>query len=81
MARGKPSPDIFLLAAERLGAAPAACLALEDSAAGCAAAAAAGMRVAVVPTELTRDEPFACAYRRYSSLSEVAADLASLLAG
>jgi HAD superfamily hydrolase (TIGR01509 family) len=78
---GKPAPDIFLLAAARLGVEPAACLALEDSAAGCAAAAAAGMRVAVVPTDLTRDEPFACAYRRYSSLAEVAADLAPLLAG
>jgi HAD superfamily hydrolase (TIGR01509 family) len=81
VANGKPAPDIFLLAAARLGVEPAACLALEDSAAGCAAAATAGMRVAAVPTELTRDEPFACAYRRYSSLAEVAADLAPLLAG
>lgn len=77
---GKPAPDIFLLAAARLGVDPAACLALEDSAAGCAAAAAAGMRVAAVPTELTRDETFACAYRRYPSLAAVAADLEELLA-
>lgn len=76
---GKPAPDIFLLAAARLGVAPAACLALEDSAAGCVAAAAAGMRVAVVPTELTRAETFACAYRRFSSLTEVAIDLEGLL--
>jgi beta-phosphoglucomutase-like phosphatase (HAD superfamily) len=81
VAHGKPAPDIFLLAAARLGAAPAACLALEDSAAGCAAAAAAGMRVVAVPTELTRDEPFAVAYRRYSSLAEVAAELDGLLDG
>lgn len=77
---GKPAPDIFLLAAARVGAPPAACLALEDSAAGCAAAAAAGMRVAAVPTELTRGETFACAYRRYPSLAAVAADLEALLA-
>ena len=76
---GKPAPDIFLLAAERLGVAPALCLALEDSAAGCAAAAAAGMRVGVVPTELTSHGAWACAYRRYASLDDVAADLEALL--
>lgn len=78
---GKPAPDIFLLAAARLGAEPAACLALEDSAAGCASAAAAGMRVVIVPTDLTRAESFACAYRRYTSLGGVAADLEVLLDG
>ena len=76
---GKPAPDIFLLAAARLGVAPAACLALEDSAAGCAAAAAAGMRVVAVPTELTRDESFACAHGRYPSLAAVADALEVLL--
>ena len=80
VAHGKPAPDIFLLAAARLGATPAACLALEDSAAGCAAAAAAGMRVVAVPTELTRDEAFPCAHACYPSLAEVAADLEALLA-
>ena len=43
--RGKPEPDIFLLAAERLGVPPAACVAIEDSAAGVQSAAAAGMFV------------------------------------
>ena len=79
VARGQPAPDIFLLAAARLGAAPAACLALEDSTAGCVAAAAAGMRVVAVPTELTRGETFACAHARYPSLAVVAADLEALL--
>lgn len=48
-ARGKPAPDPFLRAAERIGAIPAACLALEDSPHGVRAAAAAGMAVVMVP--------------------------------
>jgi HAD superfamily hydrolase (TIGR01509 family) len=46
---GKPAPDIFLLAAQRLGVAPQHCLVLEDSEAGVAAACAAGMRCIMVP--------------------------------
>jgi HAD superfamily hydrolase (TIGR01509 family) len=42
--RGKPAPDMFLAAAERLGAEPARCVVIEDSAPGVAAARAAGMR-------------------------------------
>ena len=40
---GKPAPDLFLLAADRLGVAPSGCLVFEDTDAGLAAAAAAGM--------------------------------------
>lgn len=40
---GKPAPDLFLLAADRMGVDPAECIVVEDSAAGVAAAAAAGM--------------------------------------
>ena len=43
--RGKPAPDLFLLAADRMGAPPARCLVIEDSEAGVQAARAAGMRV------------------------------------
>ncbi len=46
--RGKPAPDVFLLAARRLLAAPSECLVIEDSANGIAAAKAAGMRVIAV---------------------------------
>jgi HAD superfamily hydrolase (TIGR01509 family) len=46
---GKPAPDPFLRAAERLGADPARCLALEDSHNGVRAAAAAGMMTIMVP--------------------------------
>ena len=41
---GKPAPDIFLLAARTLGAAPESCTVIEDSASGVRAAKAAGMR-------------------------------------
>lgn len=41
--RGKPAPDLFLFAAERMGAAPARCLVIEDSLPGLEAAEAAGM--------------------------------------
>jgi sugar-phosphatase len=50
VARGKPAPDPYLLAAERLGVDPAACLVFEDAPAGIAAGRAAGMTVWAVTT-------------------------------
>ena len=47
--RGKPAPDVFLLAAERLGVKASASWAFEDSPAGAAAALAAGCEVHVLP--------------------------------
>jgi len=47
--RGKPHPDIYLRAAEKLDVATDACLAIEDSLSGIAAAKAANMRVAAIP--------------------------------
>jgi HAD superfamily hydrolase (TIGR01509 family) len=46
---GKPAPDVFLLAARRLGVVPEGCLVLEDSEAGIQAARAAGMAAIMVP--------------------------------
>ena len=45
---GKPAPDIYLMAAERLGVEPKSCLVYEDSLTGIQAAVSAGMRVIAV---------------------------------
>jgi HAD superfamily hydrolase (TIGR01509 family) len=50
--RGKPAPDMFLLAAERMGVAPETCLVFEDGQAGIDAANAAGMVSVFVPSRL-----------------------------
>lgn len=49
IARGKPAPDIFVIAASRLGAEPASTLVFEDSPLGLEAGIAANMRVVAVP--------------------------------
>ena len=56
VARGKPAPDMFLLAAQRLGVRPEKCLVFEDGLLGIEAAKAAGMASVFVPTvDLTLD--------------------------
>lgn len=54
--RGKPEPDLYLLAAARLGVEPASAVAFEDSNHGARAALAAGLEVVVVP-DLKPAEP------------------------
>ncbi|MGH6987702.1 MAG: HAD family hydrolase [Caulobacteraceae bacterium] len=54
--KGKPAPDPFLKAAERLGVEPRLCLALEDSHIGVRSAAAAGMMTVMVPDLLEPTE-------------------------
>jgi HAD superfamily hydrolase (TIGR01509 family) len=57
VARGKPAPDVYLEAARRISVPPARCAAVEDSANGLRAAAAAGMRVIAIPNrEFPPDE-------------------------
>jgi len=53
---GKPAPDVFLLAAERLDVDPKDCLILEDSKAGIKAGKASGAMVFMVPDMFTVDE-------------------------
>lgn len=58
---GKPAPDCFLLAAERLGVPPARCLVFEDTELGIEAATAAGMASVRVPQAREGTEPVAIA--------------------
>ncbi len=53
--RGKPHPDMFLAAAERMGIAPETCIVFEDAPLGVEAARRAGMRAVAVETMLTAD--------------------------
>ncbi|HEV3345574.1 MAG TPA: HAD-IA family hydrolase [Methylomirabilota bacterium] len=71
VARGKPAPDVFLAAAERLGVPAAACLVVEDSRNGLLAAKAAGMRCAVVPCAQTLHQEFGEADHRIAALPEL----------
>ena len=74
--RGKPSPDVYLEAARRLGVEPSACLAVEDSSNGLRAAAAAGMEVLAIPNphEPAEPEALALAARVAASLPELFPD-------
>jgi beta-phosphoglucomutase len=55
VAHAKPDPELYLVAARRLGRPPANCLAIEDSLPGVQSAVAAGMRCVAIANELTRD--------------------------
>ncbi len=80
VAHPKPAPDIYLLAAQRLGKAPGRCLALEDSPAGTRAAVAAGMTAIQVPDLVHPDEELrALGHRIVGSLLDARALLMPLL--
>jgi HAD superfamily hydrolase (TIGR01509 family) len=78
--RGKPHPDVYLLASSRLGIRPEECLALEDSLPGCQSARAAGMVTVAVPVNYNNNADFACAEYIYPSLHDVARDLEKMMA-
>jgi HAD superfamily hydrolase (TIGR01509 family) len=74
--RGKPSPDVYVEAARRLGAAPARCAAIEDSHSGIRSAKAAGMRVIAIPNPsyAPDEEALALADDVLGSLGELTAE-------
>jgi HAD superfamily hydrolase (TIGR01509 family) len=69
--RRKPAPDVYLLAAKRLGVAPADCLAIDDSGSGILAAKRAGMLAVAVPNEYTLGHDFSKADLVVPSLREL----------
>ena len=71
--RGKPYPDVYLAAAEKLGLPPAVCAAVEDSSNGLRSAAAAGLAVVAVPHGVYPPAPDAIA-----GASLIVSDLGSL---
>jgi HAD superfamily hydrolase (TIGR01509 family) len=71
VARPKPAPDIYLLAAERLDATPADCIVIEDSPAGAAAARDAGMRVIGYAPDKTFEAMRATGVRVIRSMHEL----------
>jgi HAD superfamily hydrolase (TIGR01509 family) len=73
VARGKPAPDVYVEAARRLGAKPAACVAIEDSENGIRSARVAGMKVIAVP-----NPEFPPAREAVALADHVAASLAEL---
>ena len=77
--KSKPDPDIYLLAAERVGAAPQKCLAIEDSVPGCRAAVDAGMVTVAVPNAQIERSDFHFADYICSSLYGVADQLDKLI--
>ncbi|MGP6257250.1 HAD-IA family hydrolase [Aeromonas salmonicida subsp. salmonicida] len=79
---GKPHPDVYIHAAEKLGVEPVHCLAIEDSFTGLPGANVASMRALIVPDPaLVGDPRLAIADHQLRSLGELnAATLASWVA-
>jgi HAD superfamily hydrolase (TIGR01509 family) len=75
--RGKPSPDVYLEAARRLGISADRCVAIEDSENGIRSAKATGMRVLAIPNPRypPNDEALAAADEVLGSLWDLAPDL------
>lgn len=69
--RAKPWPDVFLVAAERLEVEPEACLVVEDSHHGVAAAKAAGMVCVAVPNPVTESSDLSAADLVLDSLADL----------
>ncbi|MES2325278.1 MAG: HAD family phosphatase [Pseudomonadota bacterium] len=73
VARGKPNPDVFLLAAERCGVAPEHCIVFEDAPLGVEAARRAGMKCVVLTTTLPAE-----AFAEFDNVIHIASDFSQL---
>ena len=73
VARGKPHPDGFLLAAQRCGVAPEQCIVFEDAPLGVEAARRAGMRCVVLTTTLP-----AAAFAEFDNILCIVSDFSAL---
>jgi HAD superfamily hydrolase (TIGR01509 family) len=80
VSRKKPAPDIYLLALERLGVSPADAIVVEDSGVGLRAALAAGLRTIVTTSSYTVHDDFAGASLVVSSLGDLPAEPAEIIA-
>ncbi len=78
--RGKPAPDVYLAALDRLGLPARDAIAFEDSMPGHQAAASAGLRVVVVPNPATVADAFPHATLRLASLADIALPALAALA-
>lgn len=85
VAKKKPAPDIYLLAAKELSLDPARCVVIEDSNIGVEAAKAAGMRCVVTESSYTKGEDFSKADKVFDCIGNAEdkrfslSDLADLL--
>ncbi len=79
VARPKPAPDIYLLAATRLGAAPADCVVIEDSPAGAASALGAGFQVIGYAPDAESREKFADSRARGATVIGAMEDLVGVI--
>lgn len=68
--QGKPSPNIYLFVAKKLGVPPSECVALEDAPKGVESAIAAGMNCIAVPSAETKSMDFSKATYRIDSLTQ-----------
>jgi HAD superfamily hydrolase (TIGR01509 family) len=81
VSHGKPAPDVYLLAAQRLGTPAPDCAAIEDSTNGIRAAVAAGMATIAIPNRAfpPPDDVLAQAHVMLSSLRELTPELVESL--
>jgi HAD superfamily hydrolase (TIGR01509 family) len=78
---GKPDPEIYLKAMQKLRATPKQCIVLEDSHAGALSGHRAGAYVIAVPSHLTESEDFSFADSRVANLSDASDRIAAMLVG